>query len=256
MSEELILTDLQDGVFVLTINRADVRNCINPETARLMEDVLNKAEKNPEVRVIVLTGAGDRAFCAGEDLAAYDENGECQTLMEHGFAGASNRLCTKPMIVAANGAAVAGGFEIALNCDMVIAAEHARFGFTEVKIGFMALSGLSRLIRDIPRKVAIEMAITGELINAERAYELGLVNRVVLKEDLMKVTMEIARGIANNAPVGVRLSRQLMHVSQQTSLENAMWIADRCWDIIETTEDAVEGPKAFLEKRKPNWVGR
>ena len=256
MSQELVLTRIEDGVLVLTINRAEVRNCINPETAELMEQILNDAEKNPEVKVIVLTGAGDRSFCAGEDLSAYDENGQCNTLMEHGFAGVSNRIGPKPIIVAANGAVVAGGFEIALNCDMVIAAEHARFGFTEVKVGFMALSGLSRLIKDIPRKPAIEMAITGELINAQRAYELGLVNRVVPADQLMEVTMEVAKGIANNAPVGVRLSRQLMHVSQQTSMENAMWIADRCWDIIETTEDAVEGPKAFLEKRKPNWQGK
>ena len=120
----------------------------------------------------------------------------------------------------------------------------------------MALSGLSRLIRDIPRKVAIEMAITGNLINAQRAYEVGLVNEVVPADKLMERTMEIARGIANNAPLGVLLSRQLMHVSQQVSMEDCMWIADRCWDIIEASEDAKEGPRAYLEKRKPNWKGR
>lgn len=251
-----VLTEIKDGVLILTINREERRNCINPETARIMEDTLNAAEKNPEVKVIVLTGAGNRSFCSGEDLAAYDENGQCNTLMEHGFAGVSNRLCTKPMIVAANGAVVAGGFEMALNCDMVIAAEHARFGFTEVKVGFMAMSGLARLIRDIPRKVAIEMAITGELISAQRAFDLGLVNHVVPADQLMEKTMEIARGIANNAPVGVRLSRQLMHIAQQVSIEDSMWIADRCWEVIEKTEDAAEGPRAYLEKRKPNWVGR
>ncbi|MEG1720831.1 MAG: enoyl-CoA hydratase-related protein, partial [Pseudoflavonifractor sp.] len=128
MENKNVLTQLKDGVLIITINRDERRNAINPETSAEMEEILNLAEVNPEVRVIVLTGAGERSFCSGEDLAAFDESGECQTIMAHGFAGITERVSTKPIICAANGTAVAGGLEIALACDLIVAAEHARFG--------------------------------------------------------------------------------------------------------------------------------
>ena len=181
-----VLTELKNGVLIVTINREERRNAIDPETSAMMEQILNDAEQNPEVGAIIITGTGDRSFCSGEDLAAYDENGTCQTIMAHGFAGITERLSAKPIICAANGTAVAGGLEIALACDIIVASENARFGLSEVKVGFLATSGgLIRLPNIIPKKIASEMVLTGKLIDAQRAYEVGLVNYVVPREQVM-----------------------------------------------------------------------
>lgn len=257
MSTQKVLTELRDGVLIVTINRNERRNAIDAETSAAMEEILNDAEKKPDVRVIVLTGAGERSFCAGEDLAAFDEAGECQTIMAHGFGGMTERVSPKPIICAANGTAVAGGLEIALACDLIVAAEHARFGLSEVKVGLLATSGgLIRLSRDIPRKVAMEMVMTGTLISAERAREVGLINYVVPADQVMDKALELAHTIAANAPLSLKLTKELFHVSPQISIEDAQRFCNRCWDYIEKTEDAKEGPQAFLEKRKPEWKGR
>ena len=252
-----VLTELKNGVLIVTINREERRNAIDPETSAMMEQILNDAEQNPEVGAIIITGTGDRSFCSGEGLAAYDENGTCQTIMAHGFAGITERLSAKPIICAANGTAVAGGLEIALACDIIVASENARFGLSEVKVGFLATSGgLIRLPNIIPKKIASEMVLTGKLIDAQRAYEVGLVNYVVPREQVMDKAMELAEIIAANAPISLKLSKEIFHVATQCSFEDAQRYCNRCWDYIEKTEDAVEGPKAFLEKRKPDWKGR
>lgn len=251
-----VLTELVDGVLVVTINRNERRNAIDPETSAILERIFNEAENNLDVGAIIITGAGERSFCAGEDLAAYDENGTCQTIMAHGFAGITERLSAKPIICAANGTAVAGGLEIALACDIIVAADHARFGLSEVKVGLLATSGgLIRLPNIVPRKIAAEMVLSGKLIPAQRAYDVGLVNYVVPADQVMEKAMEIAKTIASNAPLSLKLSKEIFHVANQCSFEDAQRYCNRCWDYIEKTEDAVEGPKAFLEKRKPNWKG-
>ena len=255
--DQSILTERKDGVLIVTINRNERRNAIDPSTARLMEQILNEAEKDPEVRVIILTGAGERSFCSGEDLAAFDEAGECQTITEHGFAGITERVSAKPIICAANGSAVAGGLEIALSCDIIVASENARFGLTEVKVGLLATSGgLIKLPNVIPRKIASEMVLTGKLINAARAYEVGLVNYVVPQEEVLPKALELAEIIAANAPLSLKLTKQIFHIAPQCSVEDAQRFCNVCWDYIEKTEDAKEGPEAFLEKRKPNWKGK
>ena len=258
METKSVLTELRDGVLIVTINRNERRNAIDPDTANLMEQILNDAEKDPAVGAILLTGAGDRSFCAGEDLAALGENGECLTETEHGFAGITERLCAKPIVCACNGTAVAGGLEIALACDVIVAAEHARFGLTEVKVGLLATSGgLIRLPKLIPAKIAAEMCLTGTLINAQRAYEIGLVNHVVPADQLMDKAMELARQMAANAPISLRLTKQLLHMAPHLSEEDGMRVCRyMAWKYVEGTEDAVEGPKAFLEKRKPQWKNR
>lgn len=257
MEEKKVLTELQDGVLIVTINRDARRNAIDPETSAMMEEVFNQAEKDPNVGCIIVTGAGNRSFCSGEDLSAYDENGTCQTIMAHGFAGITERLCEKPIICAANGTAVAGGLEIALSCDIIVAADHARFGLSEVKVGFLATSGgLIRLPKVIPQKIASEMCLTGQLISAQRAYEVGLVNHVVPADQVMEKAMELARTIAANAPISLKLTKEIFHIATQVSEEDAQRFCNRCWDYIEKTEDAIEGPRAFLEKRKPNWQGK
>lgn len=257
MEQKKVLTELKEGVLIVTINRDERRNAIDPETSALMEEIFNEAEKNSEVRVIIVTGAGERSFCAGEDLAAFDESGECQTITAHGFAGITERVFAKPVICAANGTAVAGGLEIALSCDLIVAAEHARFGLSEVKVGLLATSGgLIRLPSVIPRKIAMEMCLTGTLINAKRAYEAGLVNYVVPAGQVMEKAMELAAVIAANAPISLRLTKEIFHVASQVSFEDAQRFCNRCWDYVEKTEDAKEGPQAFLEKRRPEWKGR
>lgn len=258
MEEKKVLTELQDGVLIVTINRNERRNAIDPETAGLMEQILNDAEKDPAVGAILITGTGERSFCAGEDLAALGENGECLTETEHGFAGITERLCAKPIVCACNGTAVAGGLEIALACDVIVAAEHARFGLTEVKVGLLATSGgLVRLPKLIPAKIAAEMCLTGTLISAQRAYEIGLVNHVVPAGQVLEKALELARLMAANAPISLRLTKQLLHMAPHTSVEDGMRVCRyMAWKYVEGTEDAVEGPKAFLEKRKPQWKNR
>lgn len=256
--DKTVLTELKEGVLIITINRNERRNAIDPDTANLMEQILNDAEKDPQVGAILITGAGDRSFCAGEDLAALGENGECLTETEHGFAGITERLCSKPIVCAANGTAVAGGLEIALACDVIVAADHARFGLTEVKVGLLATSGgLVRLPKLIPAKIAAEMCLTGNLITAQRAYEVGLVNHVVPADQVMDKAMELAQRMAANAPISLRLTKQLLHMAPHTSVEDGMRVCRyMAWKYVEGTEDAKEGPQAFLEKRKPQWKGR
>jgi len=254
---ENLLTELRDGVLIITINREERRNAINPATSKEMENILNIAEKDPNVGCIIITGAGERSFCSGEDLAAYDENGTCQTIMEHGFAGITERLSAKPIIAACNGTAVAGGLEIAISCDIIVAAEQAKFGLSECKVGFIASTGgLIKLPNTIPIKIANEMVLTGQLITAQRAYEVGLVNYVVPKEQVLEKAIELGTTIAANAPISIKLSKQIFRVATQSSIEDAQRFCNVAWDYIEKTEDAVEGPKAFLEKRKPNWQGK
>lgn len=257
MEKKNVLTKLEDGVLIITINRDERRNAIDPATSAEMEAILNNAEDNMDVRAIVITGEGTRSFCSGEDLSAYDDNGTCQTIMAHGFAGITERISAKPIIAACNGTAVAGGLEIALACDLIVASETARFGLSEVKVGFLATSGgLIRLPNIIPRKIASEMVLTGKLIPAARAYEVGLINYVVPQEEVLNKAIELAKIIAANAPLSLKLSKQIFHVASQSSFEDAQRFCNVCWDFIEKTEDAVEGPRAFLEKRKPNWQGK
>lgn len=257
MEKKNVLTEQRGGVLIVTIDREERRNAIDPATAAEMEEILNDAEKDASVRVIILTGTGERSFCSGEDLAAFDESGECQTIMAHGFAGMTERVSAKPIICAANGTAVAGGLEIALACDLIVASENARFGLSEVKVGLLATSGgLIRLPNVIPRKIAMEMCLTGKLIDAQRAYEVGLVNYVVPKEQVLCKALELAEIISVNAPISLRLTKEIFHIAPQVSFEDAQRFCNRCWDYIEKTEDAKEGPQAFLEKRKPEWTGR
>ena len=254
-----VLTRLENGVLVITINRPERRDAIDAETANLMESILNDAEKNPEVGAILITGSGEKSFCAGEDLKALAENGGvCMTETEHGFAGITERLCAKPIVCACNGTAAGGGLEIALACDVIVAADHARFGLTEVKVGLMATSGgLVRLPKTIPIKIASEMCLTGTLISAQRAAEIGLINYALPKEQVMDKAMELATTMAANAPIPLRLTKQLLHMAPHTSFEDGMRVSRyMAWKYVEGTEDAQEGAAAFAEKRKPNWKNR
>ena len=195
----------EDGLLIIRINRPEVANALNGATSDAMENIMNHAEKDKAVRAIIVTGTG-KVFCAGEDLSELSEGGECQTVTEHGFGGITARLCSKPIIAACNGSAAGGGMEIALSCDMVVAAENAKFGCTEVGLGIIASTGgIVRLARDINRKDCMELLLTGKKIKAPEAKELGLINYVVPAEEVMDKAIELAEQVLKlieSAPEG------------------------------------------------------
>ena len=256
-SNEVISELREDGILILTINRPEKRNALNGATSAKMEEILNLAEKDKAVRVIIVTGTGEKSFCAGEDLSELSSTGECQTVTEHGFGGLTNRLSAKPIICAVNGTAVGGGMEIAVSCDLIVAVKGARFGLPEVKVGLIASTGgLVRMARELPRKIAMELCLTGKLIYADEAKEIGIGNYVVEPEELMSKAIELAETIAANAPLSLKITKEIMHVAPSMSLDDAMRYSDTAYRFIEKTADGVEGPLAFMEKRKPNWSGK
>ncbi|HEY7931702.1 MAG TPA: crotonase/enoyl-CoA hydratase family protein [Acidimicrobiales bacterium] len=253
MADE-ILRERRGHVEILTINRPEARNAINRATAIALSDALDEAEANDDVWVVVLTGAGDKAFSAGMDLKAFAQ-GEFPAT-DQGFGGITNRVFAKPLIAAANGAALAGGFEMLISCDLVVAAEHAIFGIPEAQRGLVAgAGGLIRLAKLIPRAVAYEMALTADPISATRAYELGLVNRVVPGEQVLNEAVALAERISRNAPLAVRTSKELMRRSLEMSEDEAWAMNNEAFARIGRSADALEGAIAFAEKRSPQWKG-
>jgi enoyl-CoA hydratase/carnithine racemase len=254
MADE-VLSERIGRVEVITINRPEARNAINLAVARGIEAALDAAEADPECRAIVLAGAGDKAFSAGMDLKAFAA-GEIPGTERGGFAGITKRDVAKPLVCAANGSALAGGCEVMLSCDLVVAAEGARFGIPEVSRGLIAgAGGLIRLPSRIPYAVALEMALTAEPIEAERAYALGLVNRVVPADRVVPEALALAERIAKNAPVAVRTSKALIREALSLDEDAAWALNDDRFAEISRGPDALEGAVAFAEKREPNWTG-
>jgi len=249
-----VLRERRGRVEVLTINRPEARNAINLAVATALSAALDDVEHDDGCRVVVLTGAGDKAFSAGMDLKAFAQ-GEAP-ITEHGFAGVTKRVFPKPLIAAVNGHALAGGFEIMLSCDLVVAASHATFGIPEVARGLIAGGGgLIRLAKQIPRAIALELALTGAAIDAARAYEVGLVNRVVAPETVVDEAVELGERIVRNAPLAVRVSKRVMLGSLNLTEPEAWALNDGSFGEIARSKDAIEGAVAFAEKREPNWTG-
>ena len=249
----VLLQEQRDGTLVLTLNRPDVRNAINVELAEAIADALDAADADPGVSAIVLTGAGP-VFCAGADLKVVAEANGPQSLIRTrgGFAGITRRTVTKPVIAAVNGPAVAGGFEIVLACDLVVAAPTSRFGLPEVQRGLAAgAGGLVRLPRRIPQAVAIEMIVTGDPIDAARAFDLGLVNRIA--DDPVAEACTLAARIDANAPRAVRSSLRLARATTELREDDAWAMNAEVGREVHASPDVAEGPRAFLEKRAPNW---
>jgi enoyl-CoA hydratase len=254
MADE-VLRERRGHVEILTINRPEARNAINRATAIALGDALDACESDDDVWVVVLTGAGDKAFSAGMDLKAFAA-GEFP-ITDKGFGGITQRDFPKPLIAAANGSALAGGFEILISCDMVVAADHAKFGIPEASRGLIAGGGgLIRLPKRIPLAVAYEMALTADPIDATRAYELGLVNRVVPGERVLDEALALAERIAKNAPLAVRVSKDVMKSSRELSEEECWDLNTESFGVIGRSADALEGAVAFAEKREPNWQGK
>jgi crotonobetainyl-CoA hydratase len=243
-------------VEVLAINRPEARNAVNGDVAQGMEAALDDIEADDDVWAVVVTGRGP-VFSAGADLKAIAAGRGLDLLTKRGgFGGITQRDFPKPIIAAVNGPALAGGFEIVLSCDLVVAADDTVFGLPEVKRGlFASAGGLVRLPKRVPLALATEVAITGEPIDARRAHALGLVNRIVPRDQVVDASLALAGGIAENAPIAVRNSLRMVREAGDLSDADAWGLNNELMAEVGRTKDAIEGATAFAEKRKPNWTG-
>jgi enoyl-CoA hydratase len=246
-----------DEVALLTLNRPEARNAISPEVSQTMAILLDDLEADDSVRAVVLTGKGE-VFSAGADLKVVAQGGAADIARaKGGFAGVVSRNFPKPLIAAVNGPALAGGFEIVLSCDLVVAAETSRFGIPEVQRGLVAAAGgLLRLPKRVSLAVALELAMTGDPIDATRALALGLVNRVVPADRVVDEAVSLAQRIGENSPVAVRASRQLVREALEMSEEEGWRRTNELVIPVFESGDAVEGATAFAEKRTPVWKSR
>ncbi|MGW4911056.1 crotonase/enoyl-CoA hydratase family protein [Streptomyces sp. NPDC004270] len=250
-----VLVDAHDRVLVITLNRPAQKNAMTLAAAHLVAEAVGRLDDSPELSVAVLTGAGG-AFCAGMDLKRF-ALGERPALPGRGFGGLVEAPPEKPIIAAVEGWALGGGCELALACDMVVAARGARFGLPEVRRGLVARGGgMIRLPQRLPRSVAMELLLTGDPIDAERAERLGLVNRVVPEGQALEAAMRLAGRVAENAPLAVRCAKAVASAAPG-------WPQDEVWrrqaplsDAVFASQDAQEGARAFVEHREPRWTGR
>jgi enoyl-CoA hydratase len=245
------------NVAIITMNRPEARNAINGEMAQTMEAAIDQMEDDPEVWVGILTAVG-KAFCAGADLKEISAgNGAALSTKKGGFAGIARRERTKPLIAAITGSALAGGTEIALSCDMIIAADDTNFGLPEVKRSLVAgAGGLFRLPRQVGKAVALEAILTGDPLSSQRAYELGMVNKVVPEAQVMDEALKLAARITANAPLAVKASRAVA-LNATIKTDEELWKdSAAAFASIVGTEDYKEGPRAFIEKRAPVWKGK
>ena len=248
----------EDSIALVTLCRPGSRNAVNPELAQQLEGIVADVERDDQIKVAILTGAGDQAFCAGADLreVAAGRLDDCFTAAG-GFGGFVNAGRAKPWIAAVNGHALAGGFEMVLACDLVVAADTATFGLPEVTRGLIASAGgLYRLPRILPRAIAMELISTGASIGAERALELGIVNRVVPQAEVLAEARRLASAICGNAPLAVRESVRIARLASGFDDDALRGDAERSQGKLQRTDDYSEGSRAFIEKRPPRWTGR
>jgi enoyl-CoA hydratase len=249
-----IVRERREHVEILRIDRPEAKNAVNDVVAHALEDALDDIESDAAVRVVVITGTGD-TFSAGADLKMVAAgNSDAFITKRGGFAGFVAREFPKPIVAAVNGTAVAGGFEIALACDLIVAAEGARFGLFEVKRGlFAGGGGLIRLPRRVSLPLAMELAIVGNAIDARRAYEVGLVNRVVPAAEVVDCALGLATEIAANSPLAVRNTRRMVREAGDLTEAEAWRRSAELSREVFASPDSIEGARAFAEKRPPVW---
>lgn len=254
---ELVTYETCGATAILTLNRPEQRNSVNAALADALRTAITRFEADPAIRVGLLTGAGP-VFCAGMDLKAFlDGEGDAILFGKNRFAGFVLARRTKPMIAAVNGPALAGGFEIALACDMIVAAETAVFGLPEVGVGIFACAGGPfRLARKVPPAKALELSLTGGRITASEGLALGVVNRVVPPDEVLQAALDLADRIGRNAPLGVAATLKLVRAASAADEQELWALSDALWTDIKTSPDAAEGPRAFAEKRPPVWTGK
>jgi enoyl-CoA hydratase len=255
MSEAVLFDARDDGIAVITLNRPEARNALGQEVRAGLFAAWDRFERDPALRVAILTGAGEKAFCAGGDLKEMTER-RLQVPPRDMFPVPGDNIeLSKPTIAAVNGVAYAGGWMIAQACDLCVASSRAQFAVTEVKVG-RSSPWAAPLIHMIPQRIMMEILLTGRPITAQRAYEIGLVNRLAEPAELMTVALALASEILDGAPLSVRAARETVMLGTEMGRTAALRAARHASEHAYRSEDAQEGPKAFAEKRRPRWQGR
>jgi len=255
MADAVLFDARDDGIAIITLNRPETRNALSKDIRAGLFEAWDRFERDPALRIAILTGAGDKAFCAGGDLKEMVATG-MQVPPRDMFPLPYDTVeLSKPTIAAVNGVAFAGGWMIAQACDLCVASSSAKFAVTEVKVG-RSSPWASPLIHMIPQRIMMEILLTGKPITAQRAYEIGLVNRLAEPDALMNAALELAGEILDGAPLSVKAARETVMLSTEMGRSAALQAARHASELCYHSDDAQEGPRAFAQKRRPNWQGR